>query len=205
MPRPLDASRDTAFLPNYVEQDETFAVFALGGGARVLARARRDGPLRTLDQWSLGPPPRALDRTVFRITDEACAEIERLTSVDGPNLHPAPIVIPARLGLNEPVQVLPGARVILRYCGPAEHLGLAISAIALEVVQGDEARVLWSGQALGEVAIVAGTFAEPGPILRELVGWRCGSVVRFGDVPAPDALPDLPLSAQAGGRPRGVF
>lgn len=207
MPRPLAPSEDSAWLPEFLWRGEApdLALFALAGGARVLARTQLAGERRQVDQWTLGPPIRALDRTIFRVTDAVCAETERYTSRGGPNLHPQPIALPARLRLGERVELLPGASVTLVFCGLAEHRAEPLRALALLATQGDEARLLWSGQGLGELAIVAGTPEQPGQTLREMIAWRAGDTARFGELLPPESLPELPEQARDGGRPRGVF
>lgn len=159
-------------------------------GTVALVRSTVDGRVRTLDRFD-PTAARMLDRTVFRTDGVEIVEAERYTTRGGPNLHPAPLRLPAWMRVGDECAPLPGAVARLVHAGPASWAGLTLDCIALAVGQRGEERVLWSGRGVGEL-LLEGHWA--------LTAWAG----LYGELSPPAAAPELPDVAD-GGRPDGVY
>lgn len=161
---------------------------AADGTGRV-ARSRTQGETRELwhHRW---PGGAALDRTLFTVDETTFVEADRRRTRGGPNLHEAPIVLPARLTVGEPVAA-GGGTVTLLHAGPVRAGGVAARGVCLEARQGGEVRHQWLLEGVGEVALGPPSGAWD----RWLVRWTGGGRSLFGEMPAEIVAmrwPDLP-------------
>jgi len=212
----LGASRPEARLADHFHGVlGDLAVFD-GPGGRSLARTTvrmRGGSTYWLveryavsDEGALG----ALDRTLFCADAAGFSELAQHRSADGPNLHAAPIRLPATLLLGQWHTPWPDvdAAVRLEHAGPVvlqlRAQTARVDAVCLRARQGGDERVQWLARGVGEVAIGASDDA----LERWLVGYRSddGRVV-LADVDARlrhAERPALPAGTTAGPR-RSLF
>ena len=162
----------------------------------------RPGPGRLIeDRYVIDPVgAQMVDRTVFGWDAQHFIEADRRTTRDGPNLHAAPIVLPALMEHGQGA-VVPAGRVSLVHHGLVQlRLGprcWQVQAIALVGEEDGSAQVQWLARGVGPIAL--------GPLGAPPARW---CVAFSGAVPWPEPVPDairaLPRSPLRAGPPGPV-